>query len=152
MKTWHTFLVVPAVLFIGCETKIQRRVDSKPSPETKAAATSTPEDQPLTDKQKVALLRQEAHAMGLKWHVFCVDWNKDANKQFMGEATPKDASYSFYIEDGGKGVWLVYGATQADAAYALYQSIQGAQTYPAEHKEKEKEHKHKVCPPELSGQ
>jgi hypothetical protein len=120
--------------------------EHKPTP----AATPAPTPEP-TDKQKIALLRAEARERGLKWRIFCTEWNKDPRYQFLGEATFRNAPFSFYKEEGGKGMWLEPGTTQADAAYALYLSIQGAQTHPAERKEPDPpEHRH-YCPPELRG-
>lgn len=105
---------------------------------------------PLTDKQKIALLRAEAHKRGLKWRIFCMDWQDDPDHQFLGEAALINGAFDTRIERGSKGVWLKDGATQGDTAYALYLAIQGAQTHPAEHEKPEHEHK-KFCPPELRG-
>lgn len=156
------YLLVAVLLMAGCKA-------SKPVPATQTQAISTPTMSnidvrcvgdctgipipSLTDKQKIALLRVEAHKRGLKWRIFCMDWQDDPNHQFMGEAAPHDGTFNLYIEHGGKGLWLEEADTQANAAYALYLAIQDSQTHPVEaENEKPKNHEHKkFCPPELRG-
>jgi hypothetical protein len=82
---------------------------------------------PLTDQQKIDLLRQEAHRRGLKWEVIQSFMNPG---KFLGEAHSETRRWYSSYED-----------TQADAAYSLYKKIQGEPT-------------EKIYPkvPDLSGQ
>ncbi len=148
IMTKRIVILLLMVGLIGCEAKVQMRVESKPSEASTVSAmlpSPTPTPAPLTDAQKFSLLRQEAHKRGLKWHIFCI------GDDFMGEAVLKERPWAdFYIEDGAKGDWLETGRTQVEVAYKLYQSIQQSQTHPPRHKRPEDEHR-KVCPPELRG-
>lgn len=119
----------------------------------KHQATPTPTPTPeLSDKDKIGLLRAEAHKRGLRWHIFCTDWMSDPNWQFQGQVISPGSEFGVYIEDGAvKPSWIEHGATQADTAYALYQSIQQSPNTETLHNPQLANHK-KMCPPELRGE
>jgi hypothetical protein len=92
---------------------------------------------PLTDAQKIDLLRKKARELHLQWHVFCTGAEDiDPNAAFQGTAWGRRVEDSDLTDR-----WMETGKTQADAAYALFMSIQGKPTHPAIklHKSKEKE-------------
>jgi len=107
----------------------------------------------LTDAQKIALLRKEAHERGLSFKVFCTKNFVDDPEGFQADAwRTKDGGFhevAFSLID----FWREYAPTQADAAYALYKSIKGdpprlAKTETTEGKKRERF----ICPlPDLNG-
>jgi hypothetical protein len=117
-------------------------------PDSTAAAAP---EQHLTDAQKISLLRVEAHKRHLRWYVHCYP-SDDGKDLVLAVAWPRENDRpNNIIEKGGKGMWIdVEHIMQADAAYALYQSIQQPMTHPPEHAEPL--HPHKQCPPELRGE
>jgi hypothetical protein len=149
--------IVLVMFLVGC---VKHTNDSgSPSP------TSTPvivalqkaikaADKPKgpTDKEKISLLRTEAHKRGLTWYVICFDSpSRDPGDTFFAAAfVSAKAMHATYIEDGAEPWWAEHGASQADAAYALYKSIQQMPNVHPDHKPVE-EHEHKYCPPELRG-
>lgn len=151
MKSEKVRLIVLAVLVLTAFAEIHYLnggfVGHSSSTLTQPTAAAA---QKLSDKEKIYLLRTEAHKRDLKWRITCATWNSDPDQQFLGMVWPKDGADSLYIEQGSKGEWLNLGPTQADVAYALYQAIQGPVTHPAEHKEAPKPKK--FCPPELRGE
>lgn len=107
-----------------------------------------------SDKEKVALLRAEAHKRGIRWSVRCNDgWSDEADKAFIGFANDKKeaADAGQYIEEGALPWWYAYGSTQTDAAYNLYISIQQDPVMP-KHRTIEKKKPKTYCPPEIRGQ
>lgn len=106
-----------------------------------------------SDKDKIALLRAEAHKRGLRWYVHCAEIQPTPHDKFFASATDKreKPGAGQYIEQGALPWWAEYGETQADAAYKLYFSIQQAPNVYPYHRPAE-EHDHKFCPPEIRGQ
>ena len=98
----------------------------------------------LTGDQKIAYLTAEAEKRHLHWRVFCVWWVDD--QHFEGVAWPESSDDVRTVNR-----WMEVGKTQADAAYALYRSIQGAPTHPAE-KSKDVMQRPIDCPPDISWQ
>ena len=109
------------------------------------------QEKKLTDAQKIALLRAEAHKRGLAWMDYCT--HEEGNWQFQADAWipghgPMDGSY----EDGSKDWWSAHSSTQAEAAYGLYVAIQGDANIPIWHRpSKGKEKSHEYCPPDIGG-
>ncbi len=102
----------------------------------------------LTDAQKIDLLRQEAKKQGMAWDVFCTKWYEDEPESFLG-AAHRVGERADDLHDR----WLESAPTQADAAYALYLSIQGAPTHPARPPDKPNPHRPYICPmPRLHGE
>lgn len=77
----------------------------------------------LTDEQKIELLRSEARKRGLEWHIFCVEYN-DPTERYQGTAWNG-------LDEKGYDRWMKTADTAANAAYALYVSIQEKPTHPA---------------------
>lgn len=141
MKQTLYFLVL---ILGGCSASNPTR----PTVHTDAAALPTPQ---LSDKEKIALLRAEAHKRGLKWSISCEgDYFHDPAKKFFAEAKHKsNPDLAHYIEDGALPWWGAFGGTQAEAAYNLYQEIQQPEGQQPEHRPHEPDRK--MCPPELRG-
>jgi hypothetical protein len=137
------------LLLIGCQAKVQKRVESQPASAQEATGTPEPCDEAhhcaptsteplimsasLTDKQKIDLLRTEAHKRGLHWHILCEDYETPDKQFFAYAADAKEPSGAKYIEDGAvKPWWAENGSTQADAAYRLYLKIIGTEGRPGD--------------------
>lgn len=136
-----TFLAVVLVLAAGCGyQKI-----SVPVNDTK---TET-----LTDEQKIALLRAEAHKRGMQWRVWCVWWNEN---NFQAEAWRKGESKAIDSDWELHDRWMEMGTTQVNAAYKLYFAIQNEPTHPKKTPEEIQGplliHKNKMCPPDIRGE
>lgn len=110
------------------------------------AATPTPEP---SDKQKIALLRAEAHNRHLRWKVWCADLGPDW--QFQGWAVPPGDDWGVYIEEGARPDWNAHGTTEAEAAYNLYIEIQQPPNGEPRHDPSRHNGQKKHCPPELHG-
>lgn len=95
----------------------------------------------LTDEEKIALLRKEAHTRHLRWRIFCVD-----SAGFQGWAVQPGDDFQIYIEEGAKPNWSSQQRSQADTAYELYLLIQGEPNVKPEHRLSAKK---RFCPPEL---
>lgn len=80
---------------------------------------------PLTDQQKIDLLFTKADELGLKFEIFCTRFRVSDKDGFQGCAHRRTEP-----DDYTSDRWMQTGKTQADAAYALYISIQGAPTHP----------------------
>jgi len=105
----------------------------------------------LNDSQKIKMLREEVHKRGLEFRIFCVWWQDD-------DTFNASAWHSGQRDDDEHDRWIVEAPTQADAAYALYNAIQGSPTHPAkpienpdESREARLAKKRLMCPPELRG-
>jgi hypothetical protein len=119
-------------------------------PEQNGAKTVAIEE--LTDKQKISLLRSEAHALGLRWRILCTDDN-DERYRFLAEAEWKTKTEPFilYVEDGAQPRWVEFGKSQADAAFNLYQSLKDNPTPTHQPLHKPDFRKPKHCPPIIHG-
>ena len=108
----------------------------------------------LTDADKFGLLRAEAEKRGLRWRVFCTSYYTDEKENYLAVAEHKEApEHAQYMEDGRLDTWMEEGATQADAAFALYNSIQGAPTHPKEYFKRpdyENNRTRRNCPREIN--
>lgn len=136
-------LLLAVLLLTGCSTYT---VPGSPAPKP---------ERKLTDADKFALLKAEAEKRGLRWRVFCTSYYTDEEESFLAVAEHKEAPpRARYVEDGRMDEWMEQGATQVDAAFALYHSIQGAPTHPASdfHREKERERVRRMCPREISSE
>lgn len=114
----------------------------------------------LTDKQKLYLLDKEAKKRNLRYWIFCIgpSWDdKTGPEHYQANAEHREAKVgAHYVDEGRMDEWMVgAGSTsQADAAFALYQSIQGTPTHlasqwfvrPPKHEEKPRQ-----CMPEIKG-
>jgi hypothetical protein len=137
-----------ALLLAGCSGNSPVSAAPKEHPGKPAvAATPTPTPEP-SDKQKIALLRAEAHKRHLRWRVWCVDLGEDW--QFQGWAVQPGDDFHVYAEDGAKPNWGSHGTTEAETAYNLYLEIQQPPTDPLHAPSSPSGHK-KHCPPELHG-
>jgi hypothetical protein len=130
------------VLLAGCAKVPSRGTEVKNG--TQSVASSRPAE--LTDKQKIAELRQEANKRGLQWHIFCTGQEDiDPRDAFQGTAWHRGVT-----DDETTDRWMEDGKTQAEAAYKLFASIQGPPTHPAE-KKRETEAGEICTVPELIG-
>jgi hypothetical protein len=124
MKLLYSLLLITAV---GCS--------SKHAPPAVAGTNLTANPvKPLTDAQKVALLRKQAKYEGLDWEIFCVPKQDDEPRHYEASAVEHGKQTLTYIEEGGGNWWAENGGTPADAAYALYKDIQGPPDFWAPHK------------------
>lgn len=139
-------LLAAVVMMAGCaETPT-------PNPSPKQVAETVVE-QPMTDAQKIKLLRDEAHKRGIRWSIKCDDYEDTAKRYGAFVAIAYEKGHvpgSLYIEDGAKGAWVVWGDTQANAARVLYKAIQDSPNVEAHHRPSERK-PDKICPKELSG-
>jgi len=105
---------------------------------------------PLSDAQKFQLLKDEAEKRNLRWRIFCTNTYVDEPLAFLAVAEHKEATRgSTYTDEGRMDEWMINGDSQADAAYGLYKSIQGAPTHLAEKyfvREKRRERVERICP------
>jgi hypothetical protein len=153
MKLVHITLAL-CLLLTGCKQKpkmVQVPV-SKTISQSDGAVTEVVvpvAESELTDAQKIALLRAEAHKRHLRWRVWCADLGPDW--MFQGWAVQPGDNFYIYAENGAKPNWNSHGATQAEAAYNLFAAIQQAPDDPM-HKTRVEAHEHKQCPPELRGE
>jgi hypothetical protein len=132
-----------SAILVGCDSvppdmgKVVQPQDGQP------AFTVPKRSANLTDAQKIELLRQSAKDHHLDWHIFCVKYTAKDPDEFQGTAWSADQGDVTTTDR-----WMQTGATQAEAAYNLYTSIQGAPTHPAE--KPEHEDLPYICPlPEL---
>lgn len=137
-------LVAMGLAVAGCGRKMIT-VTGDGTGDGKAAAVVV-QERKLTDEQKFTLLRTEARKRGLKWKIICLGGLGD--RGFAGWAVRKREPFTQYVEEGGKGSWWAVHSnrTQADAAYELYQAIQGNPDEPIHRKAKPE------CPPILEGE
>jgi hypothetical protein len=98
----------------------------------------------LTEQQQVDLLNREAQRRGLSWHIFCASGEGKPDK-FQGTAW---ASVDGDVETTDR--WMKTAPTQGGAAYALYRSIQGKPTHPAEKPKVSTPVMPDMCPPEIT--
>lgn len=115
------YVAVMTLCLCGCKPKmVSVPVDDT---QNKQASASVPESK-LTDAQKITLLRVEAHKRGLAWEIFCTRFLVKDPEGFQADAwNAKEGDFNAVA--GHKiASWAEAGATQADAAYALYQAIQ----------------------------
>jgi hypothetical protein len=145
------YLSIVLLFLIGC----------KQSSPTKAIAASQmdhnnyvplPVKKEPTDKEKIALLRVEAHKRHITWVIFCTEQGFQGGAWPTGTISPIDPYHPFTYEDGATDGWVEQGDTQANTAYKLYISIQQIPNWHPGHREREKTNKTKICPPELRGQ
>lgn len=146
-----SLLLLPFVLLSGCKS-----IPNQPrNPAAKQGVISvSPPAAVLTGGQKVALLRSEAKKRGLEWFIFCVPRSDGALSYYQGQAWLKGTTRfgrdaNFYIEEGVRDWWAVGSGerpqTPQDAAFLLYQKVQGPPNEIAEHKPKEIAWKHGTC-------
>jgi hypothetical protein len=146
------------LVMFGCgKSSTPTHSDAKPHTESNYSDTSDKGNPTvLTDKQKIDLLRKEAHKRHLRWRIYCNDWERNPNWQFQGEAIQAGSKFGVYIEDGQiKPWWAEDGPTQAETAFSLYLSIQQAPNMEVKHDPNIAlgAHGHnKICPPELRGE
>lgn len=119
-------ILMLAATLVGCGTVPQEGQTIQPEDGSKAFVVPTRPAQ-LTDDQKIELLRQSAKEHHLAWHVFCTKSAAKDPDEFQGTAWSADQNDVTTTDR-----WMQAGATQAEAAYNLYISIQGAPTHPAE--------------------
>ena len=92
-------LVILCILCIGCKT--QDKITANTLQEKSQVAVSTPTPIPLTDRQKIDILRTEAHKRGLRWSVTCMDREDNPSEQFFAMAEDKSQPRgAVYMEDG----------------------------------------------------
>lgn len=85
---------------------------------------------PLTDAQKFSLLDGEAKRRNLRYTIFCTTTFHGGVEEYQADAEHIEARPSaVYVDQGRMDEWMENGKTQADAAYALYLSIQGPPTH-----------------------
>jgi hypothetical protein len=144
------------------QAKPQQGMPVKPTPDitvissaTTAPTTLSPDgtkDVPLTDADKIALLRAEAKRKGLRFYIHCQD-GLGEGWEFVAWAGskkyPEDSMFN-YAEEGGHDGWFAHASTEAEAAYQLYLAIQRPENHLALHKMPTKPHKQ--CPPPLRGE
>ena len=106
---------------------------------------------PLSDKQKIALLRDEAKKRGLRWFVRCASVSFHGEDSFVGIAEDKKQKEKWlnYEDEGALPSWAVIKPTESEVVYALYLAIQ--QPPNRQPRKRELEPKKKHCPPELNG-
>lgn len=138
-------VVMAAISMSGCG--LQRVTVPNETPASTVEAVRKFQFQ-LSPEQKIGLLRSEAKKRGLKWRIYC-----GGSEKFTGWAVRKGDPWAVYDDEGAGASWWVFDRnTQGDAAFDLYQQIQGDPDKPLHHKPVESEHEHKICPPELRGE
>lgn len=142
----HIMLALLLVGMAGCSTPV--KVVTQSSGDVRIATSQEsigPEAHDPTDEEKIDLLRTEAKNRGLQWEIICTKKYTDDPEDFLAFA------YWPGSDDDEHDRWIQDGNNQADAAYALFESIQGPATHPADkNKKKEKERALTICPPPIS--
>jgi hypothetical protein len=144
-------ILLMSVLLVGCYRTQKPDVSKDDTQRLMEQLVSAPEPKSLSSHEKLELLRTEAKKLGMGWRIYCISWAKPDEKGFQAEAWRKNESSADdapYVHDR----WMIDEYTQADAAYALYLSIQGYPTHPKHEPsaaKKEKEYR-RLCPPEMN--
>lgn len=147
-------LLAAVVMIAGCAKQPEPAVTYRTDDTKPFVVAAIKEQEPkLTDKQKIDLLRKEAHARGLHWEARCAVV-PNGSEDFIAFAYPRDyKDGAIYYEDGARDYWGEFGTSQADAAYKLYFSIQQPPPLHPNHAPNYEEHaqQHKKCPREIRG-
>jgi hypothetical protein len=120
------------LMIMGCSH--HSNTSTTNTPQTPPTNVATPEP---SNEEKVGLLRKLAKTESLHWNILCVPNNDRTVNHYQGDAFQNgtvDFGNGFYYEDGVRDWWTADGDTPEDAAYALYQAIQGPPTQHIDHR------------------